>query len=190
MSLWRLTRNRHTRRAYDALKRRGVTATRLLEYATELPAESRESPVELEACAADVACERHDLDFSVPFSPRNGEHAVVALADGEAVGRALVCPAGDPYVGALETEIGVEGAYVRKVFVAPAHRGRGIATALVARACELAADIGAARATALVAADNHPSQWVFEAVGFAPCREHAYARVGPWRRRSTAATNI
>lgn len=184
MSVHRLTRNRHTRRAYDALKRRGVTATRLVEYGRSLPVEGTDdAPVDVETCSADAAAERYDLDFSVPFAPRKGERAVVALVGGEAVGRVLVCPAGNPYVGALETEVGIEGAYVRKVFVAPAHRGRGVATALLGEACALADDIGAERVNALVAADNQPSRALFASQGFQARREHTYLRAGPWRHR-------
>lgn len=61
------------------------------------------------------------------------------------------------------------------MFVAPDSRGRGVATALVASACRLAAERGADRATAFAAVDNRPSRRLFERVEFDPERWERYA---------------
>jgi hypothetical protein len=41
---------------------------------------------------------------------------------------------------------------------------------------------------ALVAVDNRPSQWTFEANGFERRRVHAYLRLFGYRRRDVSAT--
>jgi GNAT superfamily N-acetyltransferase len=70
------------------------------------------------------------------------------------------------------------------VFVHPDHRNRGVATALVSRAREWARERGADAVHALVALDNRPSRWTFEANGFEPRHEHVYYRLFRLTHRS------
>lgn len=190
LGLWRLTRNRYGRRLYDALAARGVTATRMYEYVADASpgrpatALSPDAPVTFDVSpAADCP---HGVDFDIPFDAREGELAVVALVDGEPVGRALVSDHGETRVHPLETDLSFPGAYVRRVYVARDHRGRGIATALVGETKRVAAEeFDAGEVHALIAADNRPSQRVFAANGFRVVARRDYARVGPWRYRRT-----
>jgi GNAT superfamily N-acetyltransferase len=182
--LWRLTRNRYGRSCYDWLARRGVTATRMYEYAA--PA----GDVRVPAPAGDAALatlEPAALDRSDgPFDELLDEEVVVAAADGgELVGHLFLSPPAVAHaVAPLESTLTFEGSYVRRAFVDPGARRRGIATALIAASRRVAAErFGADRAVALVAADNRPSRRAFAANGFAPRRVHTYARAGPWSWR-------
>jgi len=203
-ALWRLTRTETARRVYDALKARGLTATQMDEYVADADAADagRDPPPGVEIRALDPAEARRFEARDDAFAElRDDETAVCAfdggsgerdgeggengeVADADPVGYLFL---GDPgltyHIHPLEADVTVPGGYVRRVFVAPEARNRGIATALVSRAVAVADDRGAETVHALVARDNRPSQWTFESVGFRVARTRAYYRVGPWRRR-------
>ena len=125
----------------------------------------------------------YDLDFSIPVDLLRSEWALVALADGEPIGRTLVSAGAEPYIHALERRMAFPGAYVRRVFVAPDWRTLGLGTQLLGRALAVAHDeLCRERASALVAVDNRPSQWLFEGWGFERVRVHSHARVGRFSR--------
>lgn len=180
---WRLTRNPYGRRVYDALKRAGVTATWMTEYRRPLDAPARPA-APLGTDVSVVEPERVTPLEAPVHELRNDEVVVAATAAGTPVGY-LFCSAGTTHrVAPLERRLSFDGAYVRRVFVAPDHRRRGVASALVGAACAWAAERGAASATALVARDNAPSRTLFERQGFAPERERLYVRLGPVSYRS------
>lgn len=187
---WRLTRNQYTRFVYDKLKTLGVTATRLFEYeALTDDIDSDQSPdlpadVQIDRFSASQMRDRgFDIDFSIPVALRNDEWVVVATAEGRPVARTVVTNAPTPYENALERAIPVTGAYVRKVFVVPDRRGQGIASAMLRVALSLAhGEFAAETATALIAVDNRPSQWLFEASGFERVAVHEYIRFGPFSK--------
>ncbi|GGC69006.1 GNAT family N-acetyltransferase [Haloferax sulfurifontis] len=191
-ALWRLTRTETARRVYDALKARGLTATQMDEYVADADAADadRGPPAGVEIRALDPEdARRFEARYDAFSELRDDETAVCAFDGGPDVERALVgyLFLGDPgltyHVHPLEADVTVPGGYVRRVFVAPEARNRGIATALVSRAVAVAAGQGAETVHALVARDNRPSQWTFESVGFRVARTRSYYRVGPWRRR-------
>jgi GNAT superfamily N-acetyltransferase len=183
--LWRLTRNRYGRACYDWLARRGVTATRMYEYAAptggvRVPAPARDAAL---ATLDPAAVDRSDD----PFDELLDEEVAVAAADGgEFVGYLFLSPPGVAHeVTPLGSTLAFDGSYVRRAFVDPDARRRGIATALIAAARRVAAErFDADRAVALVAADNRPSRRAFARNEFAPRRVHTYARAGSrsWRR--------
>lgn len=187
---WRLTRNRYTRKVYDALKVLGITATRMYEYQAALEqttaTRSSATPAGMSidrVSASEVDSLDVDIDFSLPVEMQDGEWAVIALVDGRPVGRTLVTDTQRPYVDPLERTIPILGAYVRRVFVVPEQRGQGVASAILRAAVALARDeLGADTATALVAADNKPSQGLFEGCGFERAGVHEYVRVGSLSR--------
>jgi GNAT superfamily N-acetyltransferase len=182
--VWRLTRSRPARRLYDALDRLGLTVTRLREYHASLdgtlPGRDPPAGVSL-SVRTGAGPERHAGEHLAP-----GDVVVTARIDDEAVGRVFVALDRTVYVHALRGRVRTDGAYVFGLWVDPRHRGRGIATALVARACRAADARGVARAVALVAPDNAPSRWVFEGCGFTPGHTHAYDRLFGWERRSSS----
>lgn len=186
MEAWRLVRNRQTRRLYEALKRAGVTATRMAEYVARGWPEPRDPPANV---GVDVHAPGDSAGLSHPHAAdrRSDEHAVVARAGGSPVGHLFVSVDATHRVDPLEQTLDVEGAYVRRVWVAPDWRDAGVASALVARACRVA---GGDRTTALVAVDNQPSRGLFEGCGFERRRTHTYARVGPVAFRQTTPVNV
>jgi RimJ/RimL family protein N-acetyltransferase len=118
-----------------------------------------------------------DIDFSRPMEPLNGEWVVVASVDGTPIGRTLVSDEPSPYIEPLERSVPVDGAYVRRVFVKPDHRGAGIASNLLREALVVArGELDCGTATALIAADNEPSQRLFEGRGFTQVQAHDYLR--------------
>lgn len=197
--LWRLTRNRYGRALYEALTERGVTATWMSEYVRPLgvgdagPDCSRKGPaVDLTAGGPGAhvsvtVCEPERVKpLGAPVGELVDDERVIAAFDGERpLGYLFVSVDATLRVAVLERSMTFDGAYLRRVYVAPDHRQRGIASALLGAACHLADGAGAERATALVARDNRPSRGLFEKHGFDVRREHRYLRVGPLSLRST-----
>lgn len=183
---WRLTRTSTARTLYTILKRAGLTATRMYEYEGSLVTLDAEPPsslspgVRLERYGPDeVQSLAGTIDCSRPVEPHEGEWAVVAYADGTPVGRALVSDEPTTYVEPLERSVSVRGAYIRRVFVHPAHRGAGVASKVVSDVIAVARDeLDCDTATALIAVDNEPSQRLFEGRGLRRVRAHDYLRVG------------
>ncbi|WP_251341569.1 GNAT family N-acetyltransferase [Haloplanus halophilus] len=180
LPLWRVTRNRFGKRLHARLDDAGVTVSRLDEYRAPVPAG-------YEASSPDGASIRPADPAAVPESVPtdelvDGETALVA-ADGGVVGYLFVSVDATVPVPELGTELAFDGGYVRRLYVDPDHRRRGIATGLVDAAKAHAADRGADDAAALVAVDNRPSQWTFEAQGFRRVARHAYDRLWGLERR-------
>ncbi len=193
-NLWRLTRNDHARRVYDALKHVGLTATRMYEYVAPSAEEvNRDTPEGVTVRPEDPDALTREECPALP-EHRDDETVLVAreeteggeVEDGEVLGYLFVSPAPTIHVHPLETELSFDGAYVRRVFVHPHARNRGVATALVARTRTLAHEWGLATVHALVALDNRPSQWTFEANGFERRHVHAYLRVFGYRRHTVS----
>ncbi|WP_136603492.1 GNAT family N-acetyltransferase [Salinigranum halophilum] len=182
--LWRFTRNRYGRAVYDTLARAGITATVMYEYVTNLDStrdrESVQAGYDVDGCNPGRI---EPLDAPVD-ELQHDERIIVAFEEGEPRGYLFVSIDVTHQIVPLEQTVSFDGAYIRRVYVHPAHRNRGIATALVAAACQWAADRDAGRATALVALDNKPSRRLFEQSGFEPRRVHRYARIGPVTHRS------
>jgi GNAT superfamily N-acetyltransferase len=187
LGLWRLTRTDAAIRVYEALKAAGVTGTQMHEYVADLGAggfEERRLPAGVDLAVRDGAsvdaAARSDFTDPVPE-----DTVLLARESGETVGYLFVSDR-TVHVDALEADLEFEGVYIWRVFVDPAERERGIATGLVAAACRRASEAGHGTAHALVATDNRPSQWTFEACGFVPARERTYVRVFGWRHRSVS----
>jgi ribosomal protein S18 acetylase RimI-like enzyme len=191
LHLWRLSRNDYAIAVYEALKRVGITGTRMHEYVADLDdarveeaLEARSLPEGVVAEALPGDADAVDATVRADFAdPAPEDTVLVAREDGAIVGYLFVSDR-TVHVDALEADYEFPGAYVWRVFVDPAQRQRGIATGLVARACGDARAAGHGSVHALIALDNRPSQWTFRACGFRPEREYAYYRVGDWSRRS------
>jgi GNAT superfamily N-acetyltransferase len=183
LGLWRLTRNAYGRRVYAALKRAGVTATRMYEYV----ASTADPPPASPPPGVRLGTRRPaDLEPSTRADfadPEPGDTVLVAEAGGEVVGYLFLSDR-PVTVDALGAEYTFDGVYVWRVFVAPSHRERGVASALVARALDRARAAGRGTAHAMVALDNRPSQWLFEGAGFDRRRRHTYLKIGRWERRA------
>jgi GNAT superfamily N-acetyltransferase len=179
-ALWRLTRNRYGRAVYDALARAGITATVMDEFVRSLGTLPDVGDDRIERCDPSTVA-RLDAPTGELLTD---EEVLAAFEDGRAVGYLFLSVDATHRIHPLERPLSFEGAYLRRVFVAPDHRERGVASALVAAACERAQDRGADRASALVAVDNRPSRRLFERLGFSPRRRRRYARVGPLSHRS------
>ena len=181
LPLWRVTRNRFCKRLYAGLDDAGITVSRLYEYRATLPTDRDASP------PAGVSVRRVDpssLPTSVPVQElAPAESVLAAVDDGEVAGYLFLSVDAEVPVPELRTTLSVDGGYVRRLFVDPAHRRRGIAGALIDATTAAAADRGADAATALVAVDNRPSQWAFEGRGFERVARHAYDRLRGLDRR-------
>jgi ribosomal protein S18 acetylase RimI-like enzyme len=189
-SLWQVTRNPYGRAVYDWLTDHGVTATVMYEYRRRLDGEAADGhhtpadDTEPTVGVGDPAA----LDFGGTDPPlaerREDEELIVATTDGTVRGYLFLTVDATLRVHPLERELSFEGAYVRRVFVHPDYREQGIASATLRAALDRARERGARTATALVAADNRPSQWLFESHEFERVRRRVYGRVGSlsWRR--------
>jgi GNAT superfamily N-acetyltransferase len=184
LPLWRLTRNRFGKRLHAALDAAGITVSRLYEYRAPCPPDGdRPTP------PADVTIrtvEPARLPAAASVAELTDSESVLAAVDDavdELAGYCFVSAGARIPVPELRTTMSFDGGYVRRLYVAPDHRQRGIATALVDAAGRHAADRDASGVAALVAVDNRPSQWTFEACGFEPVACHAYDRLGGLERR-------
>jgi ribosomal protein S18 acetylase RimI-like enzyme len=181
LPLWRVTRNRFGERLHARLDDAGVTVSRLYEYRAPLPAGDDASP------PADVTIRRVEpssLPERAPIDELIAEESVfAAVAGGTVAGYLFLSVDAEVPVPELRTTLSVDGGYVRRLFVDPDHRRRGIAGALVGAATTAAAERGADAATALVAVDNRPSQWTFEGRGFERVARRAYDRLWGFDRR-------
>ncbi|MEF8819808.1 MAG: GNAT family N-acetyltransferase [Haloferacaceae archaeon] len=186
MEAWRLVRNPHTRRVYEALKRAGVTATRMYEYVAEGTPEARDPPPGVGVAVHDPG-DPATLDHAHAAERRPDEYAVVARVDGAPVGHLFASVDATHRIDPLERSLDVDGAYVRRVWVGPSCRGEGVASALLARALRATA---ADRTTALVAVDNRASRRLFAGTGFVARRAHTYVRLGPVALRRTTPVNV
>lgn len=180
LPLWRVTRNRFGKRLHARLDAAGITVSRLREYRAPVPdGYAAESPDGVAIRPADP----DGLDDAVPVDELTDDETVLVAVDDGAVGHLFVSVGATVPVPELHTDLTVEGAYVRRLYVDPSYRRRGIATGLVDAAKAFGADRGADDAVALVAVDNRPSQWTFEARGFEPVATHAYDRLWGLERR-------
>ncbi|MFA1610402.1 GNAT family N-acetyltransferase [Halobellus rubicundus] len=174
---WKLSRNRYGRAVYDRLQALGVTATLMTEYVAALPTDGATDRGANHTVG--VVDPERVASLGAPRSELQPGEVVIAAFDGDEPAGYLFCSLDATHtIDPLERERSFEGAYIRRVFVDPDRRNRGVATALVAHACRWASDRGAARATALVARDNVPSRRLFEREGFEPARTHGYIRLG------------
>ena len=183
MELWRLGRNRYGRAVYEGLTAAGVTATWMSEYRRDLAgatAPSDPTGLSVTACDPDrVAPLGAPVDELVA-----GESVVAAFDDGTPLGYLFLSTDTTHDIAPLQRRLAFDGAYLRRVYVDPDERQRGVASALVETACGLAREVGAGRATALVARDNVPSRALFESHDFDVVRDRRYVRVGPLTHRS------
>ena len=186
--LWRLVRNRYSRMVYETLSTAGLTVSRMVEYEVDLRERASldgtgppDVPAQASFHTAPARTDpirRLDLDFSIPVTFLDDEWVIAATAGGEAVGRSLVSAGQYPRVDALGGRMTFDGAYIRRVYVHPEWRNRGLARRLVAETLRVAnRQFGVDTATALIAPDNKPSRWAFEANGFEPVRRHDYLSV-------------
>lgn len=102
----------------------------------------------------------HELaDAIEEVAPRfGGENIILAVRDGEDLAGFCWCVLFDPGTG-LEGEIA-------EVFVAPEHRGRGVARALLERAVRLFRERGVTLGYVWTRADNEAAVGLYRAAGF------------------------
>lgn len=184
LPVWRLTRNRVARGTYLAFKRLGVTAARLTEYVRGLEGLPSAVP-------HTVILDDHETALALDAPVQElipGERVVVAMIDEEPAGYLFVSVDPSINVRALEQELVIDGVYVRRIYVSQDCRRRGVAGALLRRACEWGRGRGAEQATAFVALGNGPAGALLEGKGFEPRRVRSYVRLGDRRRRWVTAT--
>lgn len=189
VQLWRLTRNRYGRAIYDALDGVGITATVMYEYVAKLADYEDSSRTAANGYTIEVCEPARVGGLDAPVHELEpGEEIVAAIENGSPRGYLFLSIDSDHEIRPLERTLSFEGAYIRRVFVDSTHRNRGIATAMIAAACDRSYERGARRATALVALDNHPSRTLFEQRGFEPRRVRRYVRLGPVAHRRVRST--
>jgi len=167
LGLWRLTRHDRVRRLYDRLSEAGLFLAQLDRFrrgtadADDLP----DAPEGVRTAVASATEWMPDRLAEAPLAP--GDRLVVARRDGRPVG--WCCLSDRPtYVPELRRRLTFEGAYLWRLYVRPSDRGRGLGTALVARAVRAARERSTDDITALVAPDNVPSRRTFRSLGFRP----------------------
>lgn len=176
LGLWRLTRHSAVRRWYEWLSARGVVFAQLDLFEREVGSTVAGTPpgapdgVEIETARA-----RECLPDGLRGAPVAPDDVVVLArraSDGDGPGATVgycCCTDRRVYVPELRRRLEPPGVYVWRVFVDPAERGRGVGTAIVARAVRLArTETAATTVSALVAPDNLPSRRAFRSLGFAP----------------------
>lgn len=191
LGLWRVTRHPTVTRWYDRLADAGVVVAQLDRFTRDV-----DRPVGAagagpdEATIESVAPSDDRPSFLADAHLAPGDAVLLARRHGEVVGGC--CLADRPtYVPELRRRVRVPGAYLWDLYVRPSARGRGLGTALIARAVEVARSaLDAPSVAALVAPDNLPSRAAFDAVGFSP--DVRFSTVGlfgrSWHRRTELGT--
>lgn len=184
--LWKVTRTRPARAVYEALAARGVKAATMLLYVSESVPEHR-SPEGVTFVRYDGGASPGDARDEAYDELDGRDEVLFALVDGEYAGRVFLSERPVPEQ-AIDQTVDRQGAYVWRLYTDPAFRGRGVASALVARGVSLAHEtFDVDRAYALVARDNYPSKRTFEKNGFEAHERVDYWRVGPVSRRNWRA---
>lgn len=169
LGLWRVTRHPLVSQWYERLADAGVLVAQLDRFTRDLDRPVRGAGPGDDAPTIDAVGPDGDLPAFLDDAHLAPDDAVLlARREGSVVGGC--CLADRPtYVPALCRRVCFPGAYLWDLFVRPPYRGRGIATALIARAVEVARSAFEAPSIgALVAPDNLPSRAAFDAVGFSP----------------------
>jgi len=179
LGLWRVTRHPMARGLYRSLQRRGLVVAQLDRFecpADEVVATDPPPGVALDATRiGEAPVERVPSALrGAPIAP--ADIVIRATDRGEPVGW---CCLSDRrvYVPELRRRITFEGTYLWKLYVVPAVRNRGIASALIAHAAH-SRTAANGRLVALVAPDNYPSRRAFTRLGFEPTER--FTSVG-WR---------
>ena len=103
-----------------------------------------------------VATEAHILEHV--FGPNPAAQVIIAYWDSVPVGFAL-------YLRNFSTFLGQVGIYLEDLFVEPAHRGKGVGKALLARLAKIALDRGYGRLEWAVLDWNTPSIEFYRSLG-------------------------
>lgn len=189
LGLWRVTRHPAVARCYDRLADAGVVVAQLDRFTRVLgrPIEARlhdHDALTIESVDP-AGCLPEFLEGAY-LAP--GDAVLLARRDGAVLGGCCVADRAT-YVPELRRRVRFPGAYLWDLYVRPSCRGRGIGTALIARAVELARSAFEARSiAALVAPDNFPSRAAFDAVGFSP--DARFSTVGAFGRTWHGRTEL
>lgn len=184
LGLWRLSRHPVARHVYEWMADRGVFVAQLDRYerGASVAHGVAEPPDDVTLTVTPAADGAPDHLRWAPLAP--GDLLVRAEQRGTSVGHC--CLSDRPvYVPELRRRFTFEGSYLWNLYVTPAERGRGIGTAIVARAVTAtAASLAADRVVALVAPDNLPSRKAFAGLGFRPTERYtSYGLFGRERHR-------
>lgn len=183
--VWKLTRTSFGRRVFDALADVGVMFSRLEQFTYAFDGSVPEIAV------PDAISLRVDAPAAFSLSGRmnrpelsDRDRLVAAVANGRVVGVQPVTIDRPFPVEPLQRTIEFDGAYFWGLYVDPAWRRRGVATALVARALSFVAErTDRTRVQTLVGSDNVPSKRLLTGVGFERTRVRSYYRLFGARHR-------
>ncbi|WP_439026568.1 GNAT family N-acetyltransferase [Haloarchaeobius sp. DT45] len=196
--VWNLTRTSYGRRVYEFLESLGLKLSLMHGYRKDLGEEPAPEPlgsVSLSVHEAATVPVWPDSDFEALAAE---DHVILARKTGDGapdgvesvIGWVFLTTDRSKHVEPLATTLHFDDAYVWRLWVDPAHRERGIASALVAEATRFANEtLDADTATAFIAVDNQPSKWVFESNGFVQSAPARYVRLfgREWRSESLRA---
>lgn len=188
LGLWRLTRNPVAVYLYDRLTAAGVRLGRLDRYvrSTGVVDDPLDPDVVEEIRVRRAAAGVPAALADDPVDP--ADRILSARLEGRRVGYCVLSDR-PVTVPALDRELTFPGAYVWRVYVEPAERGRGIGTALVAAAVSAGStEFGADTVSALIAPDNVPSRRAFHSMGFERRKRYATVGVRGWTWRRGPAT--
>jgi GNAT superfamily N-acetyltransferase len=111
-----------------------------------------------------------------------GSVVLIALRGGQAVGYGWISHRIDRRTNRLQPPLRPGDACLHDLFVSPAHRGQGIAQALVARRLQFLREEGYKRSIIAVAQGNAPALRVAEKAGYRPVGEMSHTRLLFWDR--------
>lgn len=121
-----------------------------------------------------------------PVNPDKAQSSdeVITLSDGDdCLGYLWLSNRSSYYISPLNRKMTIPDAYVWKVFVCPKYRKEGVGTELLKQTVRIAHNHGYNSLSALVAANNFPSRYLFEKVGFSPETEHRYLQIVDYEYR-------
>lgn len=180
LGFWRVTRHPTVRRLYDSLEARGLFLAQLDRFERET--DGAESVAVPEGVSLSVTTAAEGVPDRLAGDPLAPSDRLVRARRGETTVGSCVVSDRAVYVPELRRRLSFDGAYLWRLYVAPAERGRGIGTAIVSRTVAAAAAAGADWIVALVAPDNLPSRRAFRSLGFRPTERFTGVGCGGYRR--------
>lgn len=120
-----------------------------------------------------------------PNKLESSDEVITLYTDDDCIGYLWLSTRSSYKINPINRKMTIPDAYVWKVFVSPKYRREGVGTELLKQTVRIAHNDGYNSLSAFVAANNFPSRYLFEKVGFNPETEHRYLQIIDYEYRTS-----